>query len=232
MKQSEKDDIMERFERGEIDVLVSTTVIEVGVNVPNACVMLIENCERFGLSQLHQLRGRVGRGSDKAYCILMSPLMEKSQPTSDFRKRIDTICKSNSGFVVAEKDLEIRGPGEFFGVRQHGLPELKIANLAEDMEILKMAGMAAEEIVTRGAHDNPEAMARPMHAPVNGEVLDNASAMKSRKPSPGILAIWLIISPRMREQNKPIAIWLIASTMYFLNIFFIYPSDIRFPILF
>ncbi len=139
MKQAEKDEIMNRFANGDIDILVSTTVIEVGVNVPNAAVMLIENCERFGLSQLHQLRGRVGRGSDKAYCILMSPLLAKASPDSDFRKRADTICKSNNGFEIAEKDLELRGPGEFFGLRQSGEFKFKIANISADMELVNSA---------------------------------------------------------------------------------------------
>lgn len=145
MKQSEKDGIMQRFADGDIDILVSTTVIEVGVNVPNSCVMLIENCERFGLSQLHQLRGRVGRGSDKAYCILMSPLIDKARTDSDFRKRIDTICKSNSGFVIAEKDLELRGPGEFFGIRQSGEFRFQIANIAADMDIVSAAKKEAAD---------------------------------------------------------------------------------------
>jgi len=136
---------MQRFADGAIDILVSTTVIEVGVNVPNSCVMLIENCERFGLSQLHQLRGRVGRGSDKAYCILMSPLIDKARPDSDFRKRIDTICKSNSGFVIAEKDLELRGPGEFFGIRQSGEFRFQIANIAADMDIVNAAKKEATD---------------------------------------------------------------------------------------
>ena len=139
MKQSEKDGIMERFANGEIDILVSTTVIEVGVNVPNSCVMLIENCERFGLSQIHQLRGRVGRGSDKAYCILMSPLMDKASPESDFKKRIDTVCKTTNGFEIAEKDLELRGPGEFFGKRQSGEFRFRIASLVSDMELVNIA---------------------------------------------------------------------------------------------
>ncbi len=139
MKQAEKDEIMTRFSAGEIDVLVSTTVIEVGVNVPNAAVMLIENAERFGLSQLHQLRGRVGRGSDKAFCILMSPLMGKSSESSDFSKRINVICKNNSGFVIAEKDLELRGPGEFFGKRQSGDFRFAIANISSDMHLVTLA---------------------------------------------------------------------------------------------
>ena len=140
MKAAEKDEIMERFAKHEIDILVSTTVIEVGVNVPNSNIMIIENAERFGLSQLHQLRGRVGRGNGQAYCILFS-----QGGTEITKKRLETMCKSNDGFYISEQDLKLRGPGDFFGTRQHGLPEFKIANLFEDMEILKEAQRAAEK---------------------------------------------------------------------------------------
>ena len=132
MKNAQKQEIMESFAKGEIDVLVSTTVIEVGINVPNASFMLIENAERFGLSALHQLRGRVGRGSEKSYCVLISDAKSKVA-----KQRLGIMCKTNDGFVISEKDLEIRGPGDFFGTRQHGLPEMKIANLYKDIEILK-----------------------------------------------------------------------------------------------
>lgn len=142
MKASDKDDVMTRFSQGEINILVSTTVIEVGVNVPNATLMIIENAERFGLSQLHQLRGRVGRGSEQSYCILFT------QGTSDVtKKRMEIMCKSNDGFYISEEDLKLRGPGDFFGTRQHGLPELKIANLFKDMKILKKTRVAAEKII-------------------------------------------------------------------------------------
>ncbi len=136
MKQAEKDEIMCRFAKGEIDVLVSTTVIEVGVNVPNSVVMLVENAERFGLSQLHQLRGRVGRGVHKSYCILISPLMNKSKD-SDFAKRVKILCDSGDGFEIAKKDLEIRGPGEFFGRRQHGELCFKMADAMNDVRLLE-----------------------------------------------------------------------------------------------
>ena len=133
MRPKEKDAIMQEFKEGNIDILISTTVIEVGVNVPNSSTMIVENAERFGLAQLHQLRGRVGRGEYKSYCIL------KYDSKSDVvRQRMKTMQETNDGFVIAEKDLELRGSGEFFGTRQHGLPELKIANLFEDMPTLKM----------------------------------------------------------------------------------------------
>lgn len=144
MKPSEKDRIMTDFASHKIDVLVSTTVIEVGVNVPNATVMFIENAERFGLSQLHQLRGRVGRGSDKAYCILLSPLMKKEKKNdSPFAKRMEVLCRTSNGFVIAEKDLELRGPGEFFGTRQSGELAFRFADIT-DTALLKLANEEAE----------------------------------------------------------------------------------------
>ena len=142
MKPKEKDEIMERFKNKDIDILISTTVIEVGVNVPNANIMVIENAERFGLAQLHQLRGRVGRGEYKSYCIL------KYQGNSDvIRKRMNVMKATNDGFIISEKDLELRGTGEFFGTKQHGLPEFKIANLFEDMQVLKLVQSIAIEII-------------------------------------------------------------------------------------
>ena len=126
---------MEEFKNGEIDILISTTVIEVGVNVPNASVMVIQNAERFGLAALHQLRGRVGRGEYQSYCILK------------YQGKSDNMQETNDGFVISEKDLELRGSGEFFGTKQHGIPEFKVANLFEDMEILKKAQNLAIKII-------------------------------------------------------------------------------------
>ena len=144
MKPKEKDSIMEEFKNGNIDILVSTTVIEVGVNVPNSNIMVIENAERFGLAQLHQLRGRVGRGEYQSYCIL------KYQGNSEIiRERMKVISSTNDGFVISEKDLELRGSGEFFGTRQHGIPEFKIANLFEDINILKLVQSIALSIIDK-----------------------------------------------------------------------------------
>ncbi len=142
MKAAEKNEVMTEFVSGNINILVSTTVIEVGVNVPNSNIMIIENAERFGLSQLHQLRGRVGRGREQAHCIMVAH--GKNDVT---KMRMKTMCESNDGFYIAEQDLKLRGPGDFFGTRQHGLPELKIANLFEDNDILVMAQNAAEELL-------------------------------------------------------------------------------------
>ncbi|MDD6483010.1 MAG: ATP-dependent DNA helicase RecG [Clostridiales bacterium] len=144
MKPKEKDAVMSSFAKGEIDILVSTTVIEVGVNVPNANLMVIENAERFGLSQLHQLRGRVGRGNKQASCILIAH--GNSEVT---KKRMETMCISNDGFYISEQDLKLRGPGDFFGTRQHGLPEMKIANLFSDTDILLDVQKAAADILTQ-----------------------------------------------------------------------------------
>lgn len=142
MRPKEKDAIMEEFKNGNIDILISTTVIEVGVNVPNASIMVVENAERFGLAQLHQLRGRVGRGEYKSYCIL------KYQGNSEtIRERMKVMQDTNDGFVISEKDLELRGSGEFFGTKQHGIPEFKIANLFQDMPILKQVQSVAYKIL-------------------------------------------------------------------------------------
>jgi ATP-dependent DNA helicase RecG len=143
----EKDAIMRRFKAGEIHVLVSTTVIEVGIDVPNASVMLIEHAERFGLSQLHQLRGRVGRGPFKSYCILL----HATRPTEDARRRLDAMVATSDGFRVAEADLEIRGPGDFFGTRQSGLPQFRVADLLRDAALLEEARVEAQGIIARDA---------------------------------------------------------------------------------
>ena len=139
MKQSQKDEIMERFGRCEIQVLVSTTVIEVGINVPNATVMMVENAERFGLAQLHQLRGRVGRGSHQSYCIFMSG--SKSKET---KKRLEILNKTNDGFRIASEDLKLRGPGDLFGIRQSGLMNFKLADIYQDASLLQKANEAAD----------------------------------------------------------------------------------------
>lgn len=147
MKPKEKDEIMLSFKEGKINLLVATTVIEVGVDVPNANIMVIENAERFGLSQLHQLRGRVGRGSHKSYCILIT-----NSENSASKQRMQTMVDTNDGFKISQKDLELRGCGEFFGTRQHGLPELKIANLFTDIDILKEAQEECKELLESNPH--------------------------------------------------------------------------------
>lgn len=150
MKAKDKDQVMTEFSAGTIQLLVATTVIEVGVNVPNANIMAIENAERFGLSQLHQLRGRVGRGGDQAHCILIT-----DSDNEITKKRMETMCISNDGFYISEQDLKLRGPGDFFGTRQHGLPEMKIANLFEDRNILKLSQQAAKDITEAGLNNYP-----------------------------------------------------------------------------
>ena len=153
MKGSEKEGVMAAFARGEADVLVATTVIEVGVDVPNATLMIIEDADRFGLSQLHQLRGRVGRGKSKSYCILTS-----QAKNSNTRQRMKAFCSTTDGFKIAEEDLRLRGPGDFFGSRQSGLPVFRVASLSCDLQTLKQAQQAsARWIDTEGTADTPEA---------------------------------------------------------------------------
>lgn len=142
MKPKQKDEIMRKFADGEIQLLVSTVVVEVGIDVPNAAVMMIENAERFGLSQLHQLRGRIGRGQFKSTCVLVSGVQNE-----DSKKRLDVMCKTTDGFVIAEEDLKQRGPGDFLGSRQHGLPEMRLANIVSDTNILYAAQKQAEDIL-------------------------------------------------------------------------------------
>ena len=139
----EKEDAMRRFKTGEIDILVATTVIEVGVDVPNATVMVVEHAERFGLSQLHQLRGRIGRGAAKSYCVLMTG--GKVSPEGE--RRLNEMVRTQDGFEIAELDLELRGPGEFFGTRQAGMPGLRVANLLRDRQLLELAKVEAAKLV-------------------------------------------------------------------------------------
>jgi ATP-dependent DNA helicase RecG len=148
MKQKEKDLEMAKFLKRETQILVATTVIEVGVDIPNASVMVIENAERFGLSQLHQLRGRVGRGADQSYCILMTG----NKLTTEARKRIQTMVRTHDGFEIAETDLKLRGPGDMEGTQQSGLLNLKIADIVKDEKILKYARNMAVDIIK----DDPE----------------------------------------------------------------------------
>ena len=155
MKSQEKEAVMDAFCQHQYDILVATTVIEVGVDVPNATLMVIEDADRFGLSQLHQLRGRVGRGKAKSYCILFS-----SNQNTETRQRLKAFCKTNDGFKIAQEDLKLRGPGDFFGTRQHGLPTFRMANLAEDMTTLRQAQAAAARwIEDHGSEDGPQAQA-------------------------------------------------------------------------
>jgi ATP-dependent DNA helicase RecG len=141
MKSGEKELIMQRFKTGQIQVLVSTTVIEVGVDVPNASVIIIEHAERFGLSQLHQLRGRVGRGNQQAYCILLA-----EASTEEALRRLKAMERTNDGFELANVDLSIRGPGDFWGIKQHGLQELKVASLVKDIELIQMSSQVATRL--------------------------------------------------------------------------------------
>ncbi len=143
MKPAERDAAMASFAGGEIDVLVSTTVIEVGIDVPNASIMVVEHAERFGLSQLHQLRGRVGRGPHASHCILV----HGDALSEEARRRLDVLADSSDGFVIAEKDLELRGPGEFLGTRQSGLPEIRVGNIIRDFALLEAARGEAQRIL-------------------------------------------------------------------------------------
>jgi ATP-dependent DNA helicase RecG len=138
-----KDQVMRMFQKGELQILVATTVIEVGVDVPNATVMVIEHAERFGLAQLHQLRGRIGRGAAKSYCILMTG----GKVTEEGGKRLKAMTETNDGFKIAELDLELRGPGEFFGTRQAGLPSFRVANIVRDAQLLEAAKREAAAVL-------------------------------------------------------------------------------------
>ncbi len=170
MAAAKKEEIAQAFRKGEIDVLVSTTVIEVGVDVRNATVMVVENADRFGLAQLHQLRGRVGRGSAESFCFLLS-----DADSDAARERLAALTRTNDGFAIAEKDLMMRGPGEFLGQRQHGLGELAAAKLAGDMAALNNARAAADALL---AQETPECApllmrARALLAARGGEIAPN-----------------------------------------------------------
>lgn len=167
MKPSEKNEIMERFLENQIQVLVSTTVVEVGVNVPNATVMMIENAERFGLAQLHQLRGRVGRGSAQSYCIFLQAMEGKQ-----IRERLDILCKSNDGFEIANRDMQLRGPGDLFGVRQSGMLDFSLADIYTDAEVLQ----EANEAVSKLLKDDPE-----LKAPDHRELKKRFELLVSRQ---------------------------------------------------
>ena len=138
-----KEQVMRMFQRGELNILVATTVIEVGVDVPNATVMVVEHAERFGLSQLHQLRGRIGRGAAKSFCVLMTG----GKISEEGERRLDAMVRTNDGFEIAELDLELRGPGEFFGTRQAGMPDFRVANLIRDRQLLEAAKREAAAVV-------------------------------------------------------------------------------------
>jgi ATP-dependent DNA helicase RecG len=142
MTSAEKEDAIGRFRKNETQILVSTTVVEVGVDVPNASVMLIEHAERFGLSQLHQLRGRVGRGADQSFCLLMS-----SSRSETARQRLKVLEQSQDGFFISEMDMRFRGPGQVLGTRQSGLPDFALASLIEDQAVLELAREAAEKVI-------------------------------------------------------------------------------------
>lgn len=158
MKSTEKDAVMEHFVRGETQILVATTVIEVGVNVPNASVMVIQNAERFGLAQLHQLRGRVGRGAEQSYCILVT----KYQLAKETMQRINIMCDTNDGFEIAEADLKIRGPGDLEGTQQSGMAfDLHIANIARDGQLVQLARDTANAIL-----DEDPSQSRPDYVPM------------------------------------------------------------------
>ena len=147
MKQVQKDEIMENFAKNDVQVLVSTTVIEVGINVPNSTVMMIENAERFGLAQLHQLRGRVGRGEHQSYCIFMTGTKSK-----ETKKRLEILNKSNDGFYIAGEDLKLRGPGDLFGIRQSGILDFKLADVFQDAKTLQNANEAVNQLLEEDAN--------------------------------------------------------------------------------
>ena len=155
MRAADKDFEMQRFVRGETQIMVATTVIEVGVNVPNASVMVIENAERFGLAQLHQLRGRVGRGAEQSFCILMTG----HKLSNESKQRISVMCQTNDGFIIAEEDLKLRGPGDLEGTQQSGVVNLRLADLVHDTSILEAARETAQQLL-----DSDPMLSKPEHA--------------------------------------------------------------------
>jgi ATP-dependent DNA helicase RecG len=159
MSGKQKDDIMRRFRAGEADILVSTAVIEVGIDVPNASVMMIEGADRFGLAQLHQFRGRVGRGAEQSYCLLLS-----DEPSEEARKRLELMEETNDGFKLAEADMDMRGPGQFFGTKQSGLPGLKVAKLT-DVQLIETTRAEASRLL-----DDDPGLIKSDHAALNAQV--------------------------------------------------------------
>ena len=162
MPSEQKMNIMDRFRKGKIDALVSTVVIEVGVDVPNATIMVIEGANRFGLAQLHQLRGRIGRGESNSYCFLFAETEDETAIS-----RLEIMTRSNDGFAIAEHDLKIRGPGELFSTRQHGLPDLKIANIIDDFDLLVLARKNAFDLVK----DDPM-LTKPEHRNIRKALIE------------------------------------------------------------
>jgi ATP-dependent DNA helicase RecG len=175
MKTKEKDYEMARFVKGETQIMVATTVIEVGVDVPNASVMIIENAERFGLSQLHQLRGRVGRGAEQSYCILMT----SDKISQDARQRIQTMLETNDGFKISEADLKLRGPGNIEGLQQSGITDLRLADIVTDEKILKFA----RKIVIELLESDPD-----LTAPVNQPIKEYILTENKRKGNWGMIS--------------------------------------------
>ena len=170
MKPAQKEEIMKSFGAGEIDVLVSTTVVEVGINVPNATVMLVENAERFGLAQLHQLRGRIGRGSEQSYCIFLYGSASEEKP-----KRLEILEKNNDGFSIAEQDLALRGPGDLFGVRQSGALGFELADIYQDASLLQTAAALLDSVVK-----NDRQLSSPAHELLRQRVAQAAKSVDFR----------------------------------------------------
>lgn len=166
MKPQEKDEIMKKFKNGDYDMLVSTSVVEVGVDIPNAAIMMIESAERFGLAQLHQLRGRVGRGARQSFCVLLSSKRDGLLEGEGSQRRLQALVQSADGFAIAEEDLRLRGPGEFLGVRQWGLPEFRVANLIRDGALLAQARQEAFALVA-----GDPGLSRPEHQALKAAML-------------------------------------------------------------